>query len=353
LTDRIDNILIKEDIGLDIELYIRKNNYSRIFIIVDENTEIKCLPYISNILQSAFIIRIKSGDENKTIETSINIWSFLQDNGADKKSLIINLGGGVICDIGGFIASTFKRGISFINVPTTLLSQVDAGIGGKTGVNFNSIKNEIGTFNFPDFVFIDPVFLKTLDKCHFLSGFAEIIKYALIFDRNYWNLIKVIDVEHINFDNFLPIIQKSINIKKIFVKADPYDKGIRNALNFGHTFGHAFESLLMLGNKPVLHGLAVAQGIVFESFLSVLKLKLDVKDYREISDYITKFYGRLCLTEADFKLFYKILKHDKKNVNNFIKFTLLEEIGKYRLNNLVLKNEIFTTFTQYLNKHNL
>jgi len=345
----IDNILYTNNIEQDIKKYLEGNNYSKIFIIVDQNTKKYCLPIIINAFDNVNIIEIKNGDENKSINTAIYIWNYLTENKADRKSLIINLGGGVICDLGGFVASTFKRGIKFINIPTTLLSQVDASIGGKTGINFNSLKNEIGTFYFPDFVFIDAVFLKTIDKQNFLSGFAEIIKHSLIFDISYWNNIKNIDIENIDYQVLNSIILNSINTKKHFVETDPLEQGIRKALNFGHTFGHAFESLSYIQNRPILHGYAVAYGIVCETYLSVLKLKFNYNDYIQISDFIYKLYGKFSLNIDNFELVYNLLLHDKKNSNNQIKLTLIQEKGKFNINNLILKDEIIETLTRYLN----
>jgi 3-dehydroquinate synthase len=348
--DKIDNILISNDLEIDFQEYLNNKSCQKLFVIVDENTERDCLPGLYNLLADSIIIRVKSGDENKSINSVVEIWNNLEKNGADSKSLIINLGGGVICDLGGFAASTYKRGISYINVPTTLLAQVDAAIGGKTAINLNSVKNLIGTFHFPDFVFIDVGFLKTLDRNNTFSGFAEILKHSLISNVPYWDIIKNTDLENINTDQLKIIIQNSIDTKKQFVKADPFEKNTRKALNFGHTFGHAFEGLFLLKNKPVLHGYAIAAGIICELYLSVLKFNFNFKTFIEISDYVIKYYGKLDLISDDFPLLLDFMNHDKKNCNDFVNFTLLEEIGKYKINNFVFKEEIFSTFVKYLNR---
>ena len=323
----------------------------KIFILVDENTKQYCFHQIEKYLpKNTHLISIKSGEENKTIETVKLIWESLSKNGADRKSLLINLGGGVIGDMGGFAASTFKRGIEFINIPTTLLSQVDASVGGKTGFDFSGLKNEIGCFNAPEKVIIHPGFLKTLDADNIISGFAEMIKHALIFDVAHYERLKTLNLnkEEINYDELLKLTEKSVQIKEYFVKTDPYEANIRKALNFGHTFGHAIESFFMNTDKELLHGKAVAFGIIFELFLSNKKCSFPVNELLNISGYISNTYGKLEYTKDNYEAFYKLMQHDKKNDNKEVNFTLLSEIGKAKINQTASKIEIFEAFDFYL-----
>ncbi|MEI8137557.1 MAG: 3-dehydroquinate synthase family protein, partial [Bacteroidota bacterium] len=260
---------------------ITKNKYSSHFIICDENTFLFCLPsLISNCpkLLEAHIIELESGEASKSIEFSAHIWQTLIENKADKNSLIINLGGGVVSDLGGFCASTYKRGIDFINIPTTLLSMADASLGGKTGINFNGLKNSIGTFAQPKGVFINPDFLKTLPNRHYKNGLTEIFKIALICDKKFWNELKTLEINSASEQ----IISKSVSLKNKIVLKDPFDKGLRKTLNFGHTIGHAIESLLLATNKELLHGEAIVIGILVESHLSFQKKLLSKKELDEV-----------------------------------------------------------------------
>ncbi len=350
-------IIISNNLQKDLQTLIRQLTApsDKIFIIVDENTRTKCLPIIKKKIKNANIIEIKSGEVNKSIDTVINIWNYLINNRADRKSLIINLGGGMICDIGGFAASTFKRGINFINIPTTLLAQVDAAIGGKAGINFNQLKNEIGFFNFPEAILINTLFLKTLDKNNLISGFAEIIKHSLIHSKKYWDEIKQTynDGFHPPKDEKLKkIISRSIEIKNHFVQNDFKENNIRKALNFGHTIGHSFESLSLIKNKPVLHGEAVACGMVCEAFLSYKKLGLSYEQLTEISNFIIKVYGKYSFTSYDYNKLFELIEHDKKQENKHetigINFTLISEIGKAEINHYCKKQEIFEAFDYYI-----
>ena len=333
-----------------------KSAWSKIFILVDENTSRHCLPSLikeNEMLKTAEIIEIKSGETNKNIETCSQIWERLSDSGADRKSLLINLGGGVITDIGGFSSSTYKRGIDFINIPTTLLSQVDASAGGKTGINLKNIKNQVGVFSNPKAVFIYPGFLKTLDKRQLLSGFSEVIKHGLIADTSYWDEIK--SDKFVIFDPLSPvwkdIIARSVEIKNNIVLKDPKEKGERKVLNFGHTIGHALESYsLEKDTVPLLHGEAIAIGMICESYLSWKMLGLSRTELDDIVAFILLHYKPYPLeTKADTKLI-ELMKHDKKNVTphasprqvggwslvrvkrDQINFTLLSQIGKPVIN---------------------
>jgi 3-dehydroquinate synthase len=321
------------------------------FILVDENTEKYCLPEIEKYLPSNFyLIKIKSGERKKNIESVKYIWRTLSRQGADRKSLLINLGGGVIGDMGGFAASTFKRGISFINIPTTLLAQVDASVGGKTGFDFMGLKNEIGCFNAPEKVIIYPQFLKTLDEENILSGFAEMIKHALIHDSNHYQKLKSFDIRSNNFDydELLKLIKQSVNIKSYFVESDPYEKNIRKALNFGHTFGHAFESYFLATDKELLHGKAVAFGMIFDAFLSNKKCMFPIESLFDITEFITHLYGKLKFTKNDYEKLFALMQHDKKNEQQQVNFTLLSAIGEVKINQTADKSEIFEAFDYYL-----
>lgn len=286
-------------------------------------------------------IVIQSGENNKKIDSVIKIWEFLSQNGAERKSLLINIGGGMLTDLAGFAASTFKRGIDCLNVPTTLLSQVDASIGGKTGVNFDGLKNEIGTFKEPAAVIINTDFLKTIDYENFISGFAEMIKHGLINSVDHLSELKAFDLENIDYGLLQEIISHSVSVKEYFVSRDPLEKNIRKALNFGHTFGHAFESLAMEQNRPILHGHAVAYGMIAELFLSVEVCDFPEACFEELTEWMLKIYGRFEISEDDFSRLFELMTHDKKNESGRINFTLLPETGKIRIDQNCEKELVF------------
>lgn len=305
------------------------STYSKIFVLLDENTNNFCLPIIKKHLPDSVIyIQIKSGELYKNLDTCQIIWTSLTENKADRKSLLINLGGGVIGDMGGFCASTYKRGIDFINIPTTLLSQVDASVGGKLGIDFLGLKNQIGIFSNPKAVFIYHDFINTLIEKEKMSGFAEIIKHALINDYNYWNDIK--DTKNINWEN---IINKSIIIKRDIVNLDPEEKNIRKKLNFGHTIGHSIESNSLENDlEPLTHGHSVAIGMICESYISNKKNNLSDNDLKEITKYIKSKYHHYYINLNDYEKLFNLMKNDKKNDNDNINFTLLNKIGSSDIN---------------------
>jgi len=286
-------------------------------------------------------IVIPPDEHNKKIDSVTKIWKFLSENGADRKSLLINIGGGMLTDLAGFAASTFKRGIDFLNIPTTLLSQVDASVGGKTGINFNGLKNEIGTFQEPVAVIINTDFLKTIDRENFISGFAEMIKHGLIKNTDHLLELKEFDTENIDYDLLQEIIRHSVNVKEYFVANDPTEKNIRKALNFGHTFGHAFESLSLEQNRPILHGFAVAYGMIAELFLSAEVCNFPKTDFEELNNWLLKIYGKFEISDSDFDRLFELITHDKKNESERINFTLLPEIGKMKINQNCKKDLIF------------
>ena len=344
------SVFLSEDIAIDINQFLNdRPAYSKLFILVDENSFQHCYPQLVESIprfEQAELIEIESGEENKNIDICIQIWSALSEYGADRKALFINLGGGVIGDMGGFVASTFKRGIDFINIPTTLLSQVDASIGGKVGIDMNHLKNEIGVFKNPSAVFISSKFLSTLDRRQLLSGFAEIIKHALIADHSYWNTILAVDLFN---DNLEVLIETSINIKNKTVTADPYEKNVRKILNFGHTIGHAIETFFLeqYPENALLHGEAIAIGMICEAYLSEKFTKLSKAELKQITAFIIKTYSLTDLTKLDQDRVVELMRHDKKNESNKITFSLLSAIGSCEINKSVDVGTILESLNYY------
>lgn len=325
-------IYIGNDSWLEFDELMRSARYTgcKKFILVDENTSAHCLPVLlqnTEELADAEIIEIESGEQNKTLDICNQLWNTLTELDADRRSLFINLGGGVISDMGGFIAATFKRGIDFINIPTTLLAQVDAAIGGKTGIDLNNVKNQVGLFAAPEAVFIAPQFLETLPHQQLKSGFAEVIKHGLIADSNYWNLIRELD--NLRTDMSEELVFSSVKIKNKVVMEDPEEAGLRKVLNFGHTIGHAIETYsLTHDSKPVTHGEAVAAGMICETFLSHRKLGLGRNDLHDILSFILRNFEPYPLTKEAFPELIKLMGNDKKNISGQFRFTLLSRIGK-------------------------
>lgn len=350
------SVFVSKDSTKEINRFLKANEtrYSKLFILVDENTLKQCYPQLVARIpafENAEIIEIESGEKSKNIDVCLQIWATLSDYGADRQSLIVNLGGGVIGDMGGFSASVFKRGIGFINIPTTLLSQVDASIGGKVGVDLNNLKNELGLFSNPLAVFIDTSFLQTLDKRQLLSGFAEIIKHALIADATYWKKIRETDLDI--FENFESLIETSIHIKNKIVQDDPFEKKGRKALNFGHTIGHSLETYFMEqhDNFPeLLHGEAIAIGMICESYLSNQVLNLSADELEEITSFILSLYKPVQLKEADFEHLIELMQHDKKNGNDRINFSLIPSIGKCEINKTASSDLIKESLKYYSEK---
>ncbi len=337
------NIYVNE--GLQI-LQPFTQNYSSIFVLVDDNTQKYCLPLLEQKINSFKLIEIPSGEIHKNIETCQSIWNQLMKNNADRNALLINLGGGVIGDMGGFCASTYKRGIDFIQIPTTLLSQVDASIGGKLGIDFAQVKNSIGLFQNPKAVIIESDFLKTLPFGELRSGYAEIIKHSLISDAQQWQqLSKIIDIQ--NFNNWQILIEPSLQIKQNIVQQDPFEKGIRKALNFGHTIGHAVESLALETTQALLHGEAIAIGMVCESYLSHKADLLSKNQLEEITQYISTVYAHYSINEADSTKLLQLMRNDKKNQNHQINFTFLTNIGQCQINQTASDKLILESLAYY------
>lgn len=340
------SVIMSKCLDKELHCIVECINPDKIFIIVDKTTEKYCLPVIYNIpdLKNAKIVSIDSTDNNKNIETVIYVWNELSNNKATRHSLVINLGGGMVTDLGGFAASTFKRGIKFINIPTTLLAMVDASVGGKTGVNFNGLKNEIGVFNDAEAVFINTIFLKTLDAKNICSGYAEMIKHGLINNEQMWSNLITFDINNPDLKVLQRNLYESIKVKENIVEADPHESGIRKALNLGHTVGHAFESHAMNENRPILHGYAVAFGLICELYLSCIKLNFPTDKMRQTVNYIKDVYGTYNFNCDDYSCLYELMKHDKKNNSAKINFSLLEDIGKVKINQTATKAEIFEAF---------
>ena len=326
------NIYI-DDTSFDaLNIFLKKNTYSHYYILCDEHTFEFCLPTLlfhAPMLNEAEIIELESGEDKKTLDTCLQVWGALTDTGADKKSLIINLGGGVISDLGGFVASTFKRGIDCINIPTTLLSMVDASVGGKTGVDFEGIKNHIGTTAEPKGVFVNPVFLETLSDRQIKNGFAEIIKIALIADVAFWKVLKKLKIPA-EFSS-KKIITKAIELKNTIVKKDLHEKNLRKSLNFGHNIGHALESALIKQNKDILHGEAIAAGMIMEAEIAQFLKRISTKEQKEITNYISSIYKPIKITKETEAQLLQYILHDKKNEGANLCFALPKRIGAYEL----------------------
>ncbi len=328
--------------------FLTKKNYSKIIVLVDENTEGSCFERFRSHFPTdiAAIIRVPSGEINKTIDTCQHIWRELFTAQADRNSVLLCVGGGVIGDMGGFAASTFKRGIDFIQMPTTLLSQVDSSIGGKLGIDFQEVKNSIGVFANPKAVFISSDFLTTLSPREVRSGFGEIIKHALIADAKQWKtLSKIKDLTTVDWTK---IIVPSLKIKQHIVKIDPFEKGLRKALNFGHTIGHAVESMALATKNPLTHGEAIAIGMICEAYLSKILRGLSDAELNEICSFILKIYGKYAIEQFDFQQLIALMRQDKKNDSaSKINFSLLPKIGSVEVNCIAVEKEIEAALSFY------
>lgn len=321
---------ITSNIQDSITNFLKERKYSKIAVICDENTEEHCLPKVLDALPEHYLLKITSGEINKHLGTCENLWTALTEAGFDRKGLIINLGGGVIGDMGGFVASTYKRGMDFLNIPTTLLSQVDASVGGKLGVDFNGFKNHIGLFAEPQNVLICTDFFETLPEREIYSGFAEVIKHGLIYDNSYWNKIKLVDPKAADWTS---LVERSIEIKKAVVTEDPYEKGLRKILNFGHTLGHAVESyFLEIEGERLLHGEAIAVGMICEAYLATKFTGLSKDSCDEIVSYLISIYNPKAIDTRLFDQIISLTLQDKKNEGGVIQFSLLKKIGTCAVN---------------------
>ncbi|QUT45699.1 3-dehydroquinate synthase [Bacteroides eggerthii] len=342
-------VILCESLENSLAEAIEKCPHDRLFILTDEHTHRLCLPQLQNIpaIQDATEIIIGAEDVHKNLETLASVWQALSEQGATRHSLLINLGGGMVTDLGGFAAATFKRGIAYINIPTTLLSMVDASVGGKTGINFNGLKNEIGVFAPASSVLLETEFLRSLDAHNFFSGYAEMLKHGLISTPEHFAELLSFDTEQIDYAALKAMVGRSVQVKENIVEQDPKEHGIRKALNLGHTIGHAFESLALAENRPVLHGYAVAWGIVCELYLSHIKTGFPKEKMRQTIQFIKENYGAFAFNCKQYDRLYELMLHDKKNTAGIINFTLLKEVGDICLNQTADKETIFEVLDFY------
>lgn len=342
-------VILCESLEKSLMHAIEQCPHDKLFILTDEHTRRLCLPALVNLpeIKEAVSITIGAEDIHKTLETLASVWTALSNQGATRHSLLINLGGGMVTDLGGFAAATFKRGMAYINLPTTLLAMVDASVGGKTGINFNGLKNEIGAFAPASSVLIETDFLRTLDAANFFSGYAEMLKHGLISRTDHWAELLDFDTTHIDYRALKQLVGRSVQVKEEIVAQDPYEKGIRKALNLGHTVGHAFESLALAENRPVLHGYAVAWGMVCELYLSHLRVGFPKDKMRQTIQFIKENYGIFHFDCKKYEQLYAYMTHDKKNTSGIINFTLLKEIGDICINQTADKETIFEMFDFY------
>lgn len=329
---------------------LQKNQYSKIFILVDSNTNECCLPLFLQEIATEIpieIIEIEEGEAFKNLETCTQVWYAMSELEADRRSILINLGGGVVTDLGGFVASAYMRGVDFVNVPTTLLAMVDASVGGKTGVDLGVLKNQIGVINNPIGVWIDSRFLATLPAEELRSGMAEMFKHGLIQSEEYW--CKMLNLSELHIEDLDALIHESVVIKNRVVEQDPTEKNLRKTLNFGHTLGHAIESFCLENphRRRLLHGEAIAIGMVLASFLSVELLKFSQNDCDEIKNIFGQYFEKQYFTENEISQIIKLLKFDKKNSHGNINFVLLEKIAQPKINCLVSNELIFKAFNYY------
>lgn len=327
-TENLKMITILNDNFSELNDFLHEKSFSKIFILVDENTHEYCLPVLLGNMETDLgfeILEIEAGEEMKNVQTAIQLWEILTETQADRKALVINLGGGVITDMGGFVASTYKRGIQFINIPTTLLSMCDASIGGKTGIDLMHYKNMVGTFTFPERIFVYPKFLETLPFKELRSGFAEMLKHGLIADKIHWK--NLVQINKLDIEGIIPHIKTSTEIKQAVVEKDFQEKNIRKNLNFGHTIGHAVESLYLQQGNPVLHGEAVAMGMITETYLAYLEELISEGDCILIIESIRKYYPYLDIGDFKDDDIFSLLLNDKKNMDSHINFSLISGIG--------------------------
>ena len=371
-------VIISQDIEHDLAQAIAETEHDRVFVLTDDITQECCLPKVAVLFakHNATTITIRHDDTNKTLATLADVWTALQRGGATRHSLLVNLGGGMVTDLGGFAAATFKRGINFINIPTTLLAMVDAAVGGKTGINFGGLKNEVGAFANARYVIVNTCFLDTLDTANLCSGYAEMLKHSLISNAQIW-------AEHVNFDILQPdlaelqrMVAASIAVKEHIVANDPHEHGIRKALNFGHTIGHALEEFSMqqqggavvptaptkqeapkggavvsaqllplarartAPKNTLLHGYAVAFGLIGELYISARKVGFPTARLHQTARFIRENYGAVAFTCDDYPTLLNLMRHDKKNTSDTINFTLLHDIGDIRINQTATDEEI-------------
>ncbi len=319
-----ESVIVTDDIQSELTTFLTQNNYQKIAVIVDENTSAHCLPLLLDFLPEHWLIQIKSGEEQKHLGTCSQLWESLTEAQFGRRDLVINLGGGVIGDMGGFVAATYKRGMDFLNIPSTLLSQVDASIGGKLGIDFNGLKNHIGVFQDPKKVIVYPKLIDTLPPRELRSGFAEVVKHGLIADKEYWQQVSAKPLDQQSWHD---IIRHSIAIKGKVVMEDPKENGLRKILNFGHTLGHAVETYFLETDQRLLHGEAIAVGMIMEAFLSYKFAGLPKSELDEITSYLLNIYQPVPIYEKLFETIIKLTGQDKKNTSGKVNYSLLRKIG--------------------------
>lgn len=341
----LENIHIGPEVNQDLHLFLKNRAFDKVVVLVDENTRIHCYPLLRPYLPEHTVIEIKSGEENKTLATCEHVWQKLTDVQASRWSLLVNVGGGVIGDLGGFCAGVFKRGIYFVQVPTTLLAQVDASVGGKTGIDFQRLKNHLGVFQEPVKVFINPDYLQTLPEREIKSGYAEIIKHWLIADAASFEEQRYIGLMT---EDWAPLVRDSVAIKARVVTADPRENGLRKILNFGHTVGHAVETFLMSQpGRQLAHGEAIAVGMLCESYLSVQKGLLEQRDLSKIETFLFSIYEKVTIAANEPSVISALALQDKKNTGSTINCTLLEAIGKAVYDQPITLREIEASLNYY------
>lgn len=346
------SIIISKNIKAELADAISECEHDKLFVLTDETTREKCWPILRDhqSLKDAQPITIEATDTHKNLASLCQVWQGLQAGGATRHSCLVNIGGGMVTDLGGFAASTFKRGINFINIPTTLLAMVDASVGGKTGINFGGLKNEIGVFNDARFVIIDTNFLQSLDALNLRSGYAEMLKHGLISNEKHWGELLRFNLSDPDLDRLKTMVAESVQVKERIVKGDPTEQGLRKALNLGHTFGHAFESFSLNSALPssnsrsstptLLHGYAVAFGLICELYLSTVKLGFPADKMQQTVRFIRDYYGTYNITCNDYPELISLMMHDKKNTAGIINFTLLGDIGDIRINQTATEEEM-------------
>lgn len=336
------HLIFSENLQNDLNNLLSNYAADQIFVLTDTNSEKHCLPQLKDAegLKAARFLTIPAGDDHKNVENLSAVWQFLSSQGATRKSVLVNLGGGMVTDLGGFAAASFKRGIDCIHIPTTVLSAVDAAVGGKTGINFNGLKNEIGAFHLPVAVVFYTPFFGSLDHANILSGYAEMLKHGLLSDVAYWNELLALDLEHPESPAFLKAVKRSVEIKDDITTKDPKEQSLRKALNLGHTAGHAFESLSHQEGKPVLHGYAVAWGLLCELYLSMRQLDFPTALLQSYIRFVREEYGVYPISCKDYPALYEAMTHDKKNEGSTINFTLLSGIGELKLDQTANRQQI-------------
>ncbi len=338
-------VIISHHFESDLAMALAECERDKTFVLVDETTRQVCWQRMNDFfsVKGAQVITIGTSDRNKNLDSLVHVWTALQEGGATRHSLLINLGGGMVTDLGGFAASTFKRGINFINIPTTLLAMVDASVGGKTGINLGGLKNEVGTFSDSRFVILSTHWLRTLDDENIRSGYAEMIKHGLISCESEWARLLAYNLAQPDLQRLSGLLGNSVRVKERIVGQDPHEHGIRKALNLGHTFGHALESWAM-HRQPILHGYAVAYGLTAELYLSVVRTGFPADRMRQTVGFIREYYGTLPITCNDYDELISLMHHDKKNVGNSINCTLLSGIGSVFIDQTISEEDIREAF---------